>query len=177
VAVFGRDEISGTLSFVEVVKNSDPGVDGLLGAHTVVVSPDGEHVYVTATGGSVAVFGRDGATGELSFVEVEKDGVNGVDGLASAQGIAVSPDGGRVYVGGEMDDAVAVFNRNRTTGALTYVGMQKDGVGGVDGLDSPRSVAVSPDGDHVYVASWEDDAVAVFESRFPTFLPLMMRNY
>jgi 6-phosphogluconolactonase (cycloisomerase 2 family) len=37
-----------------------------------------------------------------------------------------------------------------------------DGVGGVDGLDGVRHVAVSPDGRHLYAAGNEDSAVAVF---------------
>ena len=55
-----------------------------------------------------------------------------------------------------------MFSRNLLTGALTYVEMQKDGVNGVDGLRRVRSVTVSHDGKHVYTASLDDDAVAVF---------------
>jgi DNA-binding beta-propeller fold protein YncE len=57
---------------------------------------------------------------------------------------------------------VAVFSRNTTTGALTFVEFQRDEDGSVDGLDAARSVAVSPDGKHLYVAGQTDDAVAVF---------------
>ena len=35
---------------------------------------------------------------------------------------------------GGADDAVSWYERNASTGALTYGGMLKDGVGGVDGL-------------------------------------------
>lgn len=37
-----------------------------------------------------------------------------------------------------------------------------DGVGGVDGMDAPFGVVVSPDGLHVYVVSLVDDAVVIF---------------
>ena len=49
-----------------------------------------------------------------------------------------------------------------TTGALTFVEVHKNVVGGVDGLDGADSVTVSPDGKHLYVAGFDDDAVAVF---------------
>jgi 6-phosphogluconolactonase (cycloisomerase 2 family) len=57
---------------------------------------------------------------------------------------------------------VAVFSRSSTTGALTFVEVQRDGVGDVDGLDAASSVTVSPDGSHLYAAGRADDALAVF---------------
>ena len=40
------------------------------------------------------------------------------------------------------------------TGALTFVGVVRDGVAGVDGLNSATSVALSPDGANVYATSY-----------------------
>jgi Domain of unknown function (DUF1918) len=89
-------------------------------------------------------------------------------GLRSS--ITVSPDGTSAYVASTSDDAVAVFDR-AGDGTLT----QKPGPAGCisdsgagrcrDGtaLDSSHSVAVSPDGQSVYVASASSDAVAVFD--------------
>ena len=45
---------------------------------------------------------------------------------------------------------------------LTFVEVQKDESGGVDGLDGAADVAVSPDGAYVYAAGFIDDALAVF---------------
>ena len=73
-----------------------------------------------------------------------------------------SPDGKHIYAGSLYDDAVAVFSRNSTTGALTFVEFHKDKVGGVDGLDGVESVTVSPDGKNLYAAATTGDAVAVF---------------
>ena len=52
---------------------------------------------------------RDVATGRLTFVQVLKDGVGGVDGLYGADSVTVSPDGSQVYATGYYDDALAVF--------------------------------------------------------------------
>jgi 6-phosphogluconolactonase (cycloisomerase 2 family) len=85
-----------------------------------------------------------------------------VDGLDGARGVAVSPDGAHVYVTGRIDDAVATFARDPATGALSFVELDKDGMGGVDGLDDASLAAASPDGAHLYVAGQLDDAVATF---------------
>jgi hypothetical protein len=94
----------------------------------------------------------------VEFVEVQYDGTD----LDFVVDVAESPDGRHVYAVGILDDAIAVFSRNATTGTLSFVEMQKDGVGGVDGLDAAISVTVSPDGKYVYAAGNLDDAIVVF---------------
>ena len=49
-----------------------------------------------------------------------QDGVDGVDGLDGAQSVTLSADGKHAYVAGFFDDAVSWFERNASTGALTY---------------------------------------------------------
>jgi 6-phosphogluconolactonase (cycloisomerase 2 family) len=162
-AVFSRDSATGKLTFIEAQKDGLAGVDGLDGAYAVAVSPDGAHVYAAGENdNAVAVFSRSALTGSLTFVEVQRDGVGGVDGLGGARGVTVSPDGAHVYAAGSVDDTVAAFSRNATSGALTFVEIEKDSVGGVDGLNGARAVTVSPDNLHVYAAGFIDGAVAVF---------------
>jgi 6-phosphogluconolactonase (cycloisomerase 2 family) len=163
VAAFSRDPSTGALTFVEQEKDGVGGVDGLDGAWGVASSPDGAHVYVASLGDSaVATFSRDSSSGTLTFVEQDKDGVGGVDGIGNARGVAVTPNGTHVYVVGQGDDAIATFSRDPSTGALDFVEQDKDGVGGVDGLNSAFDVAVSPNLAHVYATGLEDDAVATF---------------
>ena len=169
LAVFSRNATTGALTFVEALKDSVGGVDGLGGARSVTVSPDSKHVYAAGeSDNAVAVFSRNPTTGRLTFVEALKDGVGGVDGLGHAFSVTASPDGKQMYVAGQNDNAVAVFSRNPTTGRLTFAEALKDGVGGVDGLGGARSVASSPDGLQVYVAGESDNAVAVFSRNLTT---------
>jgi DNA-binding beta-propeller fold protein YncE len=160
-------EPTGDLTFVEEVAEGFGPPDGSVSsrAQGVAVSPDGAHVYATdGTDGAVAAFSRDGGTGALAFVERQEDGVGGVDGLAGAWDVALSPDGAHVYVTGPAEAALAVFERNPGTGALGFVEFEQNDfvLGTVDGLWGGASVAVSPDGANVYVAGQEDEALAVF---------------
>ncbi|MFC1798577.1 beta-propeller fold lactonase family protein [Thermodesulfobacteriota bacterium] len=214
VAVFSRNTTSGQLTFVEFHKDEVDGADGLNQASAVEVSPDGNHLYVgtSAFDYTVALFGRNATTGELSFlgdsynvsglsstdaisissdgkhlyaasdaehgvetfsrnaaggqvtlVEVHRDGVGGVDGLLQSRDIIIEPDGKYAYAAGFGENAVAVFSRNATSGQLTFVEAQKNGVNGVDGLYGASAIAVSPDEKNLYVAGYDDDAVAVFQ--------------
>jgi 6-phosphogluconolactonase (cycloisomerase 2 family) len=163
IAVFSRDSSTGALTFVEMHKDGVDGVDGIVNVSYVTVSPDGSHIYAAGNSDSaIAVFSRDSSTGALTFVEMHKDGVDGVDGIASVYSVTVSPDGSHVYAAGRSDSAIAVFSRDSSTGALTFVEMHKDGVDGVDGIASAMSVTVSPDGSHVYAAGSSDSTIAVF---------------
>ncbi|MCK6557459.1 beta-propeller fold lactonase family protein, partial [Candidatus Binatia bacterium] len=99
------------------------------------------HVYViSAVGDSLAVFSRDPASGRLAFVEVHRDGVGGVDGLADARQLATSADGGHLCVASALASAVVVFTRDTATGELTFVQAVHDRLDGVLGLAGARGV-------------------------------------
>ncbi|HUT13356.1 MAG TPA: beta-propeller fold lactonase family protein, partial [Thermoguttaceae bacterium] len=163
VATFRRDVSSGELTFVQILRDGQGGVDGLNRATAVTVSPDGNHVYVAGyLDAALAVFQRDTLSGELTFVQTLVNGQQGVDGLSGVSSVTVSPDGTHVYTAGSLSDAVAVFQRNPLSGELTFVEVFKDGQQALDGLDGALSIAISPDGAHLYIAGRNDDTVAVF---------------
>ena len=164
VSVFARNATTGKLTYVEAKVDGTGGVDGLNTCQAVSVSPDGAHVYTAGAGNdnAVAVFSRNPTTGALTFSQVYKDGVGGIDGLAGAEWVMVSHDGTTVFAVGDVDNALVVFNRNTSTGALTMVQLHRDNVSGVDGLGGAASLVVSPDNNRVYVASTVENAVAVF---------------
>jgi DNA-binding beta-propeller fold protein YncE len=83
-------------------------------------------------------------------------------GLSFASSAAVSPDSKSVYVASISSNAVARFDRDTTAGAITQPAgttgcVSETGAGtcldghGLDG--GPRGVAVSPEGNSVYVAA------------------------
>ena len=177
LAVFSRDPASGGLTFVQVLKDTDPGVDGLWGANSVAISPDGGHVYVASRkDDALAVFDRDGTSGALTYRGAIRNIDPGVDGLNGARTVVVSPNGDYVYVVSQYDDALACFSRNQTSGGLSFVQVIKDTDPGVDGLNTANGLAISPSGGHLYVAGYDDDAVAVFAHPFALYLPLIIRD-
>jgi DNA-binding beta-propeller fold protein YncE len=173
VLVFDRNVSTGVLTQKAGTAGcaSETGTGGVCadaraldGPQSVAVSPDGRSVYVASSGsGAVAVFDRDVSTGALNQKGaggcVSETGTGGActDGLALsfAVSVAVSPDGRSVYVGAISSDAVAVFDRDVSTGALTQKAgtagcVSETGTGGLcaDGvaLDFPEFVTVTPDG-------------------------------
>jgi DNA-binding beta-propeller fold protein YncE len=161
-----------------------PCVDGhaLNNPLGVAVSPDGKSVYVTSAGSdAVARLDRNTTTGAITQAAGSAGCVSETGsgpcadghGLDNPFGVAVSPDGKSVYVGSYSSspptaNAVARFNRNTTTGAITQPAgsagcVSEDGSGPcTDGhaLINPRSVAVSADGKNLYVASFGSNALA-----------------
>ena len=155
------------VTFLEAHFDGVDGVEGLRGAKTLAVSPDGANVYVVGQlDDSLVTFNRDPATGALTFVDALFDGMGGVDGLAGVSGthaVAVSADGANVYVAASHSDSVAVFDRDEFTGALSFSQVLRHGVDGVNALNGAWGVTLSRDQAHVYVAAFQSQAVAVFE--------------
>jgi DNA-binding beta-propeller fold protein YncE len=142
---------------------ADPALDALNGPSDVAISPDGAFVYMTAgTENSVNTFRRTPG-GTLTFLGcVAQNGASGCDNpakdaLIGAGDISISPNGADVYVTALASDAINHFDRDAVTGALTFEDcFANAGAGGcssplVNTMASPRDVAVSADGENVYM--------------------------
>ena len=167
VTAFSRTPATGALALVDTETDDVSGTLGLLDLERSIVSPDGKNVYVSSPAtDNIAVFSRNTSSGVLTWMARIKDGDGLVDGLHAAKGLALDPTGAYLYVAGSSDNAIAIFTRNPSTGALTYHSLLQDGVGGLDWLDGPQVLVVSPAGDRLYLVS-EDDNVLVIFSRDP----------
>ena len=84
--------------------------------------------------------------------------------------MAVSPDGRNVYATSVNSNAIDVFARNPSTGALTQVGssgciVETSLAGCTTGtqLGGADAVSVSPDGRYVYSAAFASNTISVFK--------------
>ncbi len=116
---------------------------------------------------SIVIFARDLATGSLDFIRYYQDGADGIYGLNGANAVAVSPDGALVFVTARTEDTLATFARDVPFDDLLLVDVDQDGVEDVEYMAAPSGVAISPDGQNVYVTAELDDSVVVF-TRDPT---------
>ena len=167
--MFTRDENTGRLLQTQSYINGTNSITGLSEVFDVTVSRDGLNVYATGyQDNTIVVFSRERSTGELTFLEVHKDNLSGVEGLQGIKDISISPDGKNVYTVGMEDDAITAFNRNLYTGRLSFFQVLVDNTTGVDGLDGISDVEVSPDGNFVYTVGSIDDAVSIFSRNSQT---------
>jgi CSLREA domain-containing protein len=183
VGVATRAE-DGTLSATQVITRGTPIVCGVNlntnpptiilcplgtmdGARSLDISPDDRHLYVTgASDGTLTVFSRQATDGTLTLTQRITRTLEGINLLGGAFGVLVSPDGQNVYVAGRNDNAVVAFKRNTDDGHLHYLTHYVDG----DGIEAntaisisqPLELAMSPDGNFLYVTSFGDDALQIF---------------
>lgn len=179
LTAFTRDSTTGALAYQGCFTadagcgtNQTVGLLQMQGPSGVAVSPDGKSVYVAAILSSAVQSFTRAANGALSaqgcVILTTGCGAgkgNGF-GLAAANGVEVSGDGRSVYVSASDPAAPgalgAVSRLDRAPdGSLSYIGCFTSlaaggcGVTGNDraGLGGAGDVALSPNGQHVYVAS------------------------
>lgn len=163
VSLFARDITTQALTQVAVYQDGVGGVDGLQGASSAKISPDGRHLYVSGQGeSSVAIFGIDAASGALTYAGKITQGSGGVSSLAGARSLAISPDGRYVYASAINSGAVTAFDRDATTGLLTLNMAAFNGAGSIVGLANPSGMATDPLNRHLYVAGQGANSLVAF---------------
>ncbi|WP_293357315.1 YncE family protein [Mycolicibacterium sp.] len=154
--------VLGTVSVIDTATNTTVGDPIPVGVvpYGVAVSPDGGRVYV-ANNGEYELGGATPVDGTVSVIDTATNTTVGDPipvGIApfGPYGVAVSPDGGRVYVVGR-DNTVSVIDTatNTTVGDPIVLG----------GYNS-KAVAVSPGGSRVYVATEGDGTVSVIDTGY-----------
>lgn len=149
---------------------------GLKGPNSLDISSNGRFLYATSRGSSsVTAFRRNARSGALRqlpsgsgcIANFPLPGCTVGRALSGADVVAVSPDGSNVYVGSFFGSSIAVFDRDRQSGDLAQPADQTgclseaataDCAQGL-ALSSPEGLAVSGDGENVYVATAASNAV------------------
>lgn len=156
------------LTFIQYVLNGQGGVSQLNGISDVQVSSDGQHVYASSRlDSAIVAFSRDADSGKLEVLAIYSNNAGGVSGMSGATSMVLSDDGKHLYVAGRNSNAIVVFSRNSDDtssdfGRLSFVQSLQDGTDDVQDLRTPRHLALSGDGRHLYAAASQSDAVVVF---------------
>nr|WP_221383003.1 beta-propeller fold lactonase family protein [Actinoplanes polyasparticus] len=187
VVVLARDPTSGLLTQPDgpagcvadsaALPSGCATTPGLVSPAGLGMAPDGTSLYVAANGSdAVVTFSRDPTSGSLVPVGCVADaraavtGCLSAPGLADPNGVAVTPDGGHLYVA-SLQGTISVFARS-ANGALAPTQCLADpasvppGCVAAPGLNGAAAVAVTPDGRQVYVVARESSAVVAL-SRDP----------
>jgi YVTN family beta-propeller protein len=99
--------------------------------------------------------------GNFSF----KDGVAGAAEFAVPRGLAIDPSGTKLYVADMGNNRIRQVNL-ATGEVITIAGSTvgfSDGVGTAAKFDSPRGVAISPDGNTLYIADSDNNRVRAID--------------
>lgn len=165
-----RNLSNGQFSLTQTVENNSPTDMAIDGVYGLAISPDGEHLYaVGSQSDGLAAFAINDTDGSLTFIESEVQGVDDpgdagppVSFMDRPIDVMVTPDGLQVLVAADFSSSLAVFDRDPSTGALSFKESFKDGVSGVNGLGGASAVWTSQDNSSVYVLGRAEDAVARF---------------
>jgi len=191
VAEFSRDGKSGAVEQLAAPNNcissiavSECGTTvavGLERAIGIVVSPDEKDVYVAAGGeygeGAIVALEREAETGALTQLPEETGCISSFNeacahgtAINGPEDLVVSPDGKNIYANSYDDSAVIELDRDPKTGDLTQLGCistthtgETEHCTQVKSIANPLGVAISPDGQELYVSSFGEAAVAAFE--------------
>jgi len=161
--VFTRNTSTGMLMQNQVVNsqttnNNGAAITGLNGALAVLATPDNQYVYAAGGTDSALVLFRRNADNQLQYIQTLTDS----NALNAVSDLALSTDGKYVYAAATNNNALTLLNRNTNTGILDVQNSLVQGVEEIQGLSGIRAVKVSPDGQHVYTASLNANAVGVF---------------
>jgi DNA-binding beta-propeller fold protein YncE len=186
IAIFDRDAAGGALTqpsdssgcLVETpVSGCTTGI-ALNAIEGLAISGDGKNVYAGAAASeAVDILSRNPSTGALTqatdgsgcIVTAPLPGCTTGAQLGGADAVAVSPDDKDVYVTSLFSKSVTSFTRSSATGGLTQkpgpsgclVFMRSAGCSFGRALNAPEGLAISPEGDSVYAASYAPGAIAV----------------
>jgi len=147
VLEFFRHPENGRLEFSQEVAR--------VGARAVFTAPDNQFVYALRNGG-FAVLKKEPGSGRLTPIQFFRVHFTG------PASVAMSPEGKHIFLTNvSRPEEMTILARDEQTGSWKVSQQFKQGnVGGTDGLFESHAVAVSPNGEHVYVTSLENSGGA-----------------
>ncbi|KEQ15119.1 lactonase family protein [Endozoicomonas numazuensis] len=163
---------NGTLSTPRIYRdNNTHELDG--DTTGIVLSHDGQHLYVTAFWGSDLSVYSVASDGALSNLRIYRD--DNTHELNGATNVALSPDGRHLYITAAVGNTLSVYDMD-SDGARSNPRIYRND--NIHELAGARGVTLSPDGQHLYVAASLGNALSVYDvaSDGALFNPRIYRN-
>lgn len=162
--LFRRDADSG------LVTPSSPIVypEGMRFGVAVATSPDGSYLYLSGQN-FLVVYERDPVDGTLSVLQTLHGGDGEISGILEATNdnaefdIAVSPDGGHVYLLSLEENSIGVFRSDPIDGRLSVVEVVEGVPSPFPGSFSLGSIVPSSDGGQVYATNFFENTISVYD--------------
>ena len=117
VFVYSVNQTSGELQFIDKIAISD-FYEHFWNETTLTASSDNQNLYLTDFLG-IMVFKRDTVSGKLTFIQKIQEDYN-FTGFYSISSLKISESGSKIYVLSKFNNSIIIFNRDKTTGTLTF---------------------------------------------------------
>ncbi|WP_019026207.1 lactonase family protein [Colwellia piezophila] len=174
VAIFEQDE-QGTYQFIRAIRDGLPYKDvfsdkksvqekdklGLLGAYDIAITTDNSQLFVASVASNAVSIFDINKSGNVIFNHAIRDSDNTEYGLGGAVNVIITPNNSQVIVAGFNENAITIFNRN-VNGGLVHSQTLINGKEGIKNMKAPQGLAMSPDGNYLYVACGGGNAIIVF---------------
>lgn len=134
---------------------------GLLGAYDIAITTDNSQLFVASVASNaLAIFDIDDNS-NVSFNQAIRDDGDSKYGLAGAVNVIITPNDSQVIVAGFNENAITIFNRD-AKGELGHSQTLINGQDGIKNMIAPQGLAMSPQGNYLYVACGAGNALVVF---------------
>jgi DNA-binding beta-propeller fold protein YncE len=174
VVLFEKDQ-QGDYQFIQVIRDGLPYQEvtsneasvkikdklGLLGAYDIAITADNSQLFVASVASSAVAIFDINKNGKVFFSHAIRDSDDTKYGLEGAVNVIITPDNSQVLVAGYNENAVTIFNRNGYA-ALEHSQTLVNGKNGVKNMKTPQGLAISPDGNYLYVACGGENSIIVF---------------
>jgi len=174
VAIFEQDE-QGSYQFIQAIRDGLPFEDvfsdkesvkkkdklGLLGAYDIAITTDNSQLFIASVASNALSIFDINKNGNVVFNHAIRDSDNTEYGLGGAVNVIITPNNSQVIVAGFNENSITIFNRV-DNGVLGHSQTLINGKDGVKNMIAPQGLAMSPDGNYLYAACGGGNAIVVF---------------